>query len=280
MIQDILPHVYDVSYVDKKAENSDTVLIYRDGALLCRVVDGTISYPTIGEVAKVLDGAIDRAKFMFIIDGANYYEIHTDEVEPFSGYEYVGKRDFRTLSPDYLVFAGVTGFHIHEWYVDTSFCGRCGSNMKGSKTERAMVCPNCKKVYYPQICPSVIVGVIDGDRLLMTKYSVAHSKHRNYALIAGYVEVGESLEDTVKREVMEEVGLKVKNIRYYKSQPWPFSNTLLAGYFCDVDGKKELTVDEKELSIAEWLARDDIPDTNTISLTGTMMMAFKKGEKL
>lgn len=280
MIQDILPHVYDVSYVDKEAKPTDTVLIYRTGMLLCRVVDGTISYPTLGEVEKVFDGALKKAKFMFVMDNKNYYEIHTDKIEPFSDYEYVGKREFRTLTPNHLVFAGVTGFHIHEWYVDTSYCGRCGTNMKGSKIERAMVCPNCGKVYYPQICPSVIVGVIDGDKLLMTKYSISHSKHRNYALVAGYVEVGESFEDTVKREVMEEVGLKVKNIRYYASQPWPFSNTLLAGYFCDVDGKNELTLDKNELSTAEWLSRDEIPDANTISLTGTMMMAFKKGEKV
>ena len=280
MIQDILPHVYDVSYVDKEAMPTDTVLIYRTGMLLCRVVDGTISYPTLGEVEKVFDGALKKAKFMFVMDNKNYYEIHTDKIEPFSDYEYVGKREFRTLTPNHLVFAGVTGFHIHEWYVDTSYCGRCGTNMKGSKIERAMVCPNCGKVYYPQICPSVIVGVIDGDKLLMTKYSISHSKHRNYALVAGYVEVGESFEDTVKREVMEEVGLKVKNIRYYASQPWPFSNTLLAGYFCDVDGKNELTLDKNELSTAEWLSRDEIPDANTISLTGTMMMAFKKGERV
>ena len=152
--------------------------------------------------------------------------------------------------------------------------------MKGSKTERAMVCPKCGKVYYPQICPSVIVGVIDGDRLLMTKYSINHSKHRNYALVAGYVEVGESFEDTVRREVMEEVGLKVKNIRYFGSQPWPFTNTLLAGYFCDVDGNNDVTIDVKELSAAKWLTRDEIPEPNTISLTGTMMRAFKNGEKV
>ncbi|MBE5730318.1 MAG: NUDIX domain-containing protein, partial [Clostridiales bacterium] len=94
----------------------------------------------------------------------------------------------------------------------------------------------------------------------------------------GYVEVGESFEDTVRREVMEEVGLKVKNIRYYKSQPWPFTNTLLAGYFCEVDGSSEVTVDQNELSTAVWLARDEIPEISTVSLTGTMIMAFKRND--
>ena len=277
MLQDILPHVYDVSYKAVNITPSDTVLIYRDGGLLCKVVDGIISYPTASEVSKVYGEVYRRAKFMLTIDGVNYFEIR-DSIEPFCDYEYVGKREFRTLAPEYLVFAGVTGFHIHEWYTDTSYCGKCGTNMKGSTIERAMVCPKCGKVYYPQICPSVIVGVIDGDKLLMTKYSVAHSKHRNYALVAGYVEVGESYEDTVKREVMEEVGLKVKNIRYYASQPWPFTNTLLSGYFCDVDGDNTIKLDEKELSTAEWLTRSEIPEPNTISLTGTMMKAFKNKE--
>ncbi|MBQ2714918.1 MAG: NAD(+) diphosphatase [Clostridia bacterium] len=280
MIQDILPHVYDVTYKRAEIKPCDTVLVYREGKLLCHVEEGLIRYPTAKELECVCARVYELAKFMFVIDGANFFEIQKEEIKPFSGYEYVAKRDFRELGPDYLVFAGVTGFHVHDWYTDTSFCGRCGANMKGSTVERAMVCPSCGKIYYPQICPSVIVGVIDQDKLLLTKYSLAHSKHRNYALIAGYVEVGESFEDTVKREVMEEVGLKVKNIRYYKSQPWPFSNTLLAGYFCDLDGDREVKVDESELSTAVWLTRDEIPDTSNISLTGTMMMAFKRGDKV
>ena len=153
--------------------------------------------------------------------------------------------------------------------------------MEAPGDERAMKCPECGKVYYPQICPSVIVGVIDGDRLLMTKYSASHSKFRRYALIAGYAEVGESLEDTVRREVMEEVGLKVKNIRYYGSQPWSFTDTLLVGFFCDLDGSSEITLDRDELSVAEWLERSEIPEESadsSVSLTGTMMKAFKDGE--
>ena len=117
----------------------------------------------------------------------------------------------------------------------------------------------------------------DGDKLLLTKYAPNHSAHRRYALVAGYTEIGESFEDTVRREVWEEVGLKVKNIRYYASQPWSFSGALLAGFFCDVDGDTHITLDENELSVAEWFDRADIPDNATISLTGTMMKAFQDG---
>jgi NAD+ diphosphatase len=144
-----------------------------------------------------------------------------------------------------------------------------------------MKCPECGKIYYPQICPSVIVGVTDGDKLLMTKYAARHSTYRRYALIAGYGEVGESLEATVIREVEEEVGLRVKNMRYFASQPWSFSDTLLVGFFCDVEGSREVTLDEDELSVAEWLTREEIPEesaNSSFSLTGAMIKAFKDGE--
>ena len=127
--------------------------------------------------------------------------------------------------------------------------------MKAKQTERAMQCLDCGRVVYPQICPSVIVGITDDSRILMTKYASSHSNYKKYALVAGYAEIGESLENTVAREVMEEVGLKVKNIRYYKSQPWSFSDALLVGFFCEVDGNAEIKMDTEELSAAEWFER-------------------------
>ena len=102
--------------------------------------------------------------------------------------------------------------------------------------------------------------------------------YKNYALLAGFNEIGESIEETVSREVMEEVGLKVKNIRYYKSQPWSFSDTLLMGFFCDLDGEEEINLDREELAMAEWFDREKMPvEREDLSLTNDMMMAFKEG---
>lgn len=130
---------------------------------------------------------------------------------------------------------------------------------------------------YPKICPAVIIGVTDGSRILMSKY--AGRAYKKYALLAGFTEIGETAEETVAREVMEEVGLKVKNIRYYKSQPWSFSDTLLLGFYCDLDGDGAVTLDREELALAEWFEREDIPDTaSTESLTNEMIMRFKNGE--
>jgi NAD+ diphosphatase len=123
----------------------------------------------------------------------------------------------------------------------------------------------------------VIVGVTDGDRLLMTKY--AGRIYKRYALVAGFAEVGETIEETVSREVLEEVGVRVKNIRYYKSQPWPFSDSLLMGFYCDLDGSDEIVLDETELSEAEWVHRKDIDvEADGISLTNEMIVHFKNAE--
>ena len=129
---------------------------------------------------------------------------------------------------------------------------------------------------YPKICPAVIIGVTDGDRILMSKY--AGRTYKKYALLAGFTEIGETVEQTVAREVMEEVGLKVKNIRYYKSQPWAFSDTLLMGFYCDLDGEDKLTLDQNELALAEWFERDEIPvEPSRDSLTNEMIIQFKNG---
>ena len=144
--------------------------------------------------------------------------------------------------------------------------------------ERMMKCPSCGLMEFPKICPAVIVGVVDGNRILTTKY--AGRTHTDYALIAGFAEIGEPIEDTVRREVMEEVGLKVKNITYFDSQPWSFSDTLLLGFYCELDGDDAVKLDEKELALAEWFEREDLPrKKEDVSLTSYMMQSFYEGKE-
>ena len=138
-------------------------------------------------------------------------------------------------------------------------------------------CPHCGNEIYPKIAPAVIVGVKDGNRLLLTRY--AGRAYKRYALVAGFNEIGETPEETVQREVMEEVGLKVRNIRYYKSQPWGVDSDLLLGYFCDLDGSDQIRLDHDELETGEWFEREEIPvEDDGISLTRAMIRAFKEGE--
>lgn len=173
--------------------------------------------------------------------------------------------------------AASTAWHLYVWYRDNRFCGRCGKETEEDEKERMLKCPVCGNMIFPKVAPAVIVGVTDKDRILMTKY--ANREYKRYALIAGFTEIGETVEETVRREVLEEVGLHVKNIRYYKSQPWGFDLNLLLGFFCELDDTAPIHMDEGELSLAEWVKREDIPDYGEdLSLTHEMMQRFKRGE--
>lgn len=223
MIQDIAPHKYYVDYQPSVPNDTDLVLIYGHHTIMCNFEDPEIRYPSIAEITAVFPEIKEKAKFLFRIDETDYYELRSPQLPEFGIWKYENTLILRSAVPGWLGFAGITGYQIHTWYTDHTYCGRCGTKMHAPGNERAMQCPSCGALSYPVICPSVIVAITDGDRLLLTKYAPSHSSHRQYALVAGYTEVGETLEQTVHREVMEEVGLKVKNLRYYKSQPWSFS---------------------------------------------------------
>ena len=138
-----------------------------------------------------------------------------------------------------------------------------------------MRCPSCGLIVYPRIYPAVIVGVIRGDSLLITRY---REGFRHNALVAGFTEIGETLEGTVRREVMEETGIRVKNIRYWASQPWGLAGDILTGFYCEADGDDPIRMDESELRYARWVPRREIvlqPDD--LSLTNAMMKAFRDG---
>jgi NAD+ diphosphatase len=193
------------------------------------------------------------------------------------GFSYRSLRGIReeNLQPQEYVFAAFTAVHLGEWYRRKRYCGACGALLDHDGRERAMRCPSCQEVFYPRINPAVIVGVIDHDNLLITRYLRGYGHN---ALVAGFTEVGETLEETVAREVMEETGLRVKNIRYYKSQPWGIASDLLVGFFCDVDGDTQVKLDGQELKSAVWTPRGEVtwqpPD---YSLTSDMMKAFHEG---
>ena len=132
---------------------------------------------------------------------------------------------------------------------------------------------------FPRIAPAAIIALTHGDKLLLSRY--ANRPVRRHSLLAGFIEIGETAEEAVAREVMEEVGLRVKNIRYYKSQPWGIAGNLSVGYFCDLEGEDEtVTLDEAELAMAEWFSREEIPDEDEgISLTGEMIRVFREGRE-
>lgn len=276
MIQDIAPHVLRNEFIPhKKPGERDIVLHFNANGLLVRNTEEGTMLPRRNEVPANL-----KMQYILRIDDKDIYLIKADSFEMPEGWTYMGISDIRKKGhlPKYLMYAVMTAFHLAHWYRDNQFCGRCGTELVWAEDERALDCPRCGRRIYPRINPAVIVAVTNGDELLLTKY--ANRPFTDYALVAGFTEIGETFEGTVRREVMEETGLKVKNIRYYKSQPWGVADDILAGYYCDVDGDPTIRMDHNELKMAKWFKRDEvILQKDDLSLTNEMMLRFKMGKE-
>lgn len=275
MIQDIGPRIFDNNFRNKKAEKQDLFLSYQGDTVLVRDEKDKLWYPSFENFASAYPGLIDAAQFLFGIDDINYYLVDEPGLDSVEGWSYVNVRRFRMEPKYWRSFAGVVGWQLNRWYGNHKFCSRCGRKMKRSDKERMLYCEACGLQVYPTISPCVIVAVHDGERLLLTKY--ARRRYSRYALIAGFAEIGESLEQTVHREVREETGLKVKNLKFYKSQPWPFTDTLLAGFYAKLDGEDTIKLQKEELALGVWMDRQDIPveDELMMSLTSEMIEAFR-----
>ena len=285
MIQDIYPSKLDNSYMNVKPEDGDVVLVFNDeGKMFAGDRNGKMYFLNASDVQSA-DTDVQSADmvYLFSVDDKKYFLLKNYSDDLFSegrireGFSFFTIREIRDRfsgEDNISVFVAFTAYHLWKWYSDNRFCGRCGGGLKLSYRERALVCPDCGNVIYPRINPAVIVGVVNGDKILITKYRKGYAHN---ALIAGFTEIGETLEETVKREVMEETGVKVKNIKYYKSQPWGMAQDMLVGFYCDVDGDEEIHMDENELKYAEWVKREDIElQPNNLSLTNEMMEAFKE----
>lgn len=277
MIQDIQPHQFSNAYQPQAPAKNSYGLYYKGKEVLVGWNDqDEIIFPTFKELERYNKHLYEKFTYLFTIDQDRYYLLNDLNYDANANYQMENTEIFRTSLPQQQAFAGITGAQLYRWYRTNRFCGKCGKVMFPDNKERMLYCRSCNNQEYPKIMPAVIVGVTHGDRLLMSKY--ANRKNTNYALLAGFAEIGESIEETVKREVMEEVGLKVTNLQYYKSQPWAFSDTLLLGFYAELEGTGTITLDEEELSVAEWFERGEIPvNENHVSLTNEMIIRFKNG---
>ncbi len=277
MIQDIEPHQLNNAYQNRPPQNGDYILSFSGDRVLLDQNSEDI-FPRFSDYENAFFELRRDAVYLFTLDDSAFYLKLGQNLPETERFLWTDTEVFRTLTPEWLAFCGVTASHLHRWYRDHTICGRCGQKFEHKTDERALQCRSCGQVIYPTLSPAVIVAVTDGDRLLMTRY--ANRTYRRYALVAGFAEIGETLEQTVCREVLEEVGLRVKNLRYYKSQPWGFSQSLLVGFFAELDGNDRITLDENELAEAVWVRRGDIePPQSVISLTAEMIEAFRAGRE-
>jgi len=276
MIQDIEPRIFNNRFDHKTAKPQDLFLTYEGDAVLVREDKDKLWYPSFADFEETYPDLRAKAHFLFSIDEINYFLVDEKGLDAAEGWSFVTTGRFRSEPKYWRSFAGAVGWQLNRWYDNHIYCSKCGKPMIRSEKERMLFCETCGFQTYPTISPCVIVGVRNGEKLLMTKYS--GRAYTNYALVAGFVEIGESLEQAVRREVKEEVGLNVRNISYYKSQPWPFTDTILAGFFAELDGDDTIVLDEDELSLGVWLDKKDIPPAErSISLTSDMIEAFRTG---
>lgn len=189
------------------------------------------------------------------------------------------KRTLDTLEPLWYSIA-TKAFAILNWDRNHQYCGRCGTKLNDHVVQNAICfereCLQCHLIFYPRISPSVIVRIVKDDQLLMARSP--HFPPGVYGLIAGFVEAGESLEEAVHREVQEEVGIKIKNLCYFGSQPWPFPDSLMVAFTAEYESG-ELTVDKTELEHAGWYRYDQLPGrpSTRISISNQLIEDFING---
>lgn len=183
-------------------------------------------------------------------------------------FEHV-RKSHETLEDNDLFRLITRAKQLLHWDKSTQFCGYCGHKTQSSSTERAKTCPACHTLIYPQIAPVMLVLIWRNDEILLARSP--HFMPGVYSILAGFVEPGEMLEHTVVREVQEEVGLTIKNLQYFSSQPWPFQSNLMLGFIAEYD-HGEIQIDTTEIEDAQWFSIKKLPQLpKPISLSRQMI---------
>ncbi|WP_301664484.1 NAD(+) diphosphatase [Methanoculleus frigidifontis] len=192
------------------------------------------------------------------------------------GMDACGVRDLYGRIPEDDLAVAALAVRIVDYDRTTQYCGQCGAKMRPLMTERAKFCPACNRTVYPRLSPAVIVLVSDGERVLLARSP--RFPPGMYSVIAGFVEPGENLEHAVRREVREEVGVSIQNIRYFGSEPWPFPDSLMIGFTAEYAGG-DLVVDTSEIEAAEWFDRETLPPLpSTMSISRALLDRWLDGE--
>lgn len=231
--------------------------VFQESKLLVRTENDSLTVPCVpGNDPFSLSPCL-RRQYLGILDRRHCYAAESENVIWPRGMSFQGLRSLFGMLDEDLYKAAGFALQILNWDKISRYCGHCAAPLRDKEDERAKICPQCGLVTYPRISPAVIVSVIRDHQILL-----AHSSRfpisRLYSVLAGYAEFGESLEETIIREVREEVRIEVKNIRYFGSQPWPYSNSLMVAFTAEYAGG-EIRADHFEITDAGWFAADNLP---------------------
>jgi NAD+ diphosphatase len=251
------------------------IFVFRGGALLIREAD--LGLPTEAECA-LLGISLAQARTVGLLGDHHCRAAWVDASagEPAEGYAFKPLRSLFGAMDTHLLSVGGRAFQIAEWARTHRFCGACGGPMHAVEGERCMRCAACGHSAYPRISPAMMVLVKKGDAILLARNVLAPAGR--FSALAGFLEAGESVEDAVHREVFEEVGLRVKDLRYFGSQSWPFPHSLMIAFTAEYAGG-EITLDEREIAEARWFGPgDELPPFATgVSISGELIRANLPG---
>jgi NAD+ diphosphatase len=208
----------------------------------------------------------------------NNVPIFANEVDPDAdnpeGYEFSTLWSFLNQVDQQVFYLIGRAKQIVDWHRDHHFCSKCGDKTSSFENDRSRKCASCNLMFYPRLSPSIIVCVNKGEEILLAKNAKARGNF--YSTLAGFVEPGESIEETVHREVFEEVGIKVKNLSYFASQSWPFPNSLMLGFHAEYESG-EFNLQEEEIADANWFHYLDLPTRPAmVSISGWLINDFIK----
>ncbi|MFN8241616.1 MAG: NAD(+) diphosphatase [Bacteroidales bacterium] len=276
MINQIYPHRLSVQYRPGCSPGPDDLIFHfeNDRILLKNSAGGT-DLPLYKEIIRDKEEGV--LHYLFSLDDRNCFLAGRELKQLDEPFSFTPISFFRTESRADVAWASLLAYHFKNWYSENRYCGRCGTVMEPGKEERALVCQSCGFVVYPKISPAVIVAITCNDKILLVRGNNFPGSW--YSLVAGYVDIGETFEEALEREVREEVGLDISNIRYYGSQPWPLSGAMMVGFTAEADDRQQIVLDRKELVTAEWFSRDGLPPHSlSLSIAGEIIEKFGRGE--
>lgn len=277
MIQEIFPHRIDKTFQPGLPFGDlDFVFYYRDNKLLLMTDGKSFAIPRKQNLPEIT--LQTECVFLFKLDeNPCFLVFDTLEIAETPELVFVAISFFRTTAQQEIAWAGLVGYHLSMWYKENRFCGYCGAKTVRQLSQRALGCSACNRLVFPKISPAIIVAITCGNKILLARSDDYPGGW--FSLIAGYADVGESLEETLVREVKEEVGLDVWNIRYYKSQPWPPSESMMVGFWAEAEEQQPIVVDGREIVEARWFKRGELPiHSLNLSIAGEMIEEFERGE--
>ncbi|WP_425448821.1 NAD(+) diphosphatase [Dethiothermospora halolimnae] len=235
-------------------KNSYCLLFNKDKVLSKKILGGS-RFPSISEVEK-LDINVSNIIYIGTLNEDDYYaaNVLTEKIIKDLFFRHIGEM-YGEIDENMFLLT-LRALHFINWLNKNKYCSCCGNKIQIKPKETNIKCSNCGHIIYPRITPAIIVAILKDDKILLARSP--HFPPKLYSLISGHLDPGEFVETCVRREVKEEVGINIKNIRYFGSHPWPFPNKIMIGFIAEYSSG-EIEIDNNEIEAADWFPLDDLP---------------------